>query len=71
MCGKEFEKKSNCQKYCSKECCHRDMDAEYRRRGKEKKKIASMRRNVSIVDIDAEARSVGMTYGKYVAKYGL
>lgn len=72
-CGKEFEKTSNSQKYCSVECRNNDMGYVYRMRKKENKKAKKTKANVTknpyawILELDKEGKKVGLSYGKYVA----
>ncbi len=66
-CGKLFEAYSDNKAYCSEECV---------KEGMEKKKAARLVRKtkkpkVSAAEIARKAREEHLTYGQYVAKYGL
>lgn len=70
MCFREFLTKSH-RAECCPECRTRrmyDVQAEYRRRKKEAKKAKQVSR---ISEIAALAAAEGMSYGQYVAKYGV
>lgn len=83
VCGKVFQKDKYraAKKYCSQEC--RDSAQLESKRNYDRKNYATIydRRktrknkkkfnNQSIVDITVAARKEGMTYGQYVAKYGV
>ena len=63
VCGKEFERKTSAQKYCSEKCRN---DAYYEKykspyNKKEEKKIPSL------IEMNRLAKEQGMTYGQYVA----
>lgn len=76
VCGKEFEPRTRSQNTCSPECANarrmslnRDWNARARARRRaekaEKERSKSGRR--TLAEISAEARNIGMSYGKYVA----
>ena len=60
MCGKEYRPEHPRQKYCSEGCRY-----PHRSIKEESKKPMS-----TLAEINAKARSLGMHYGDYVAKYG-
>ena len=74
ICGTQFTSaKSNVQKYCSTECAAeaaRIRNEENKRLYAERKRHAG-EKNKSLVDIDRRAKAEGLTYGQYVAKYGI
>lgn len=59
-CGKEFIRKSK-QKYCSLNC------KEWMMHGKKKEKPKEPKQVKTFVEINREAKELGMSYGKYVA----
>lgn len=75
-CGKLFWPNSGHQKYCSKECCDKEAkirDDRNRAQSEQNKKIReylkeSNKRRKVLVNINAEAKKEGLTYGQYVAK---
>lgn len=68
VCGNEFVTKNINAKYCGRECTK----IAYRGRYKyEKRKSDVQSRSKSLVEIDKEAEKLGLSYGKYVAKFGL
>ena len=78
-CGKIFLPNSGSQKYCSKECSriviNQNEAEKSRERDRQKKqeeyfKEAKKRRKV-LININAEAKKEGLTYGQYVARHGL
>lgn len=64
-CGAEFEAIPVSRKYCCYEC-KKIMD---RKRWSDRSKKTYKRS--ALGEISAEAKKAGMTYGKYVAMYGL
>lgn len=66
ICGNPFDGKPN-QIYCSVECVKTARKMRYDAIAFSKKS----RRNEDVVEIAVKARQEGMSYGKYVAKYGL
>lgn len=76
VCGKQFMKTSNIQKYCSVPCRikvqriqNRNWLREYAKRMREEKFLAvhPIKRIETIEEVVAKANAAGMTYGKYVA----
>lgn len=80
-CGNEFEGR-NQQRYCSKSC--KDKMNEFSGIKYQHKELVEKSQYVqkakrgrpkykgpSILEIDAAARKEGLTYGQYVAKYGI
>ena len=78
-CGKLFLPSGGHQKYCSKECCDKEAkirDDRNRAQSEQNKKIReylkeSNKRRKVLVNINAEAKKEGLTYGQYVARHGL
>lgn len=76
-CGKRFIPKHRAEKYCSERCLEegaRKLRNERNRIRSKMKKIANEKKPqlpVTIVNIAVEAKKEGLTYGQYVAKYGL
>ena len=78
-CGKLFLPSGGAQKYCSKECCDEEAkirDNANREQSEQNKKIReylkeSSKRRKILVNINAEAKKEGLTYGQYVARHGL
>ena len=71
-CGQEFERVNNNQRYCSAECkanMQKKRMAIYaetqKKRNAEKKIKEKMNKMPALIDISAEARKAGMSYGKY------
>lgn len=64
-CGKKFPKVRQTKLYCSEECRKKYWD-ELRRSAYKKKHRNTA--NEDLVEVAAEARDAGMTYGQYVAK---
>lgn len=65
-CGKTFESKRR-KKYCSHECyllCNGKM-----RNTSKPKKTKGKKKIMTIAEINEAARSEGLTYGEYVARY--
>ena len=85
ICGKEFVrgKHQQSKKYCNPECriianrinaknfrdTNRDKINEMRR--EKRKKTIKVSNNQLIIKIDELARKEGLSYGQYVAKYGV
>ena len=78
-CGKLFLPKSGPQKYCSKECGRIALNKKSAEKSREDRfhkeqekylKEAKKRRKV-LININAEAKKEGLTYGQYVARHGL
>ncbi len=82
ICGKEFEKRRADHRFCSVECRRANEKVAVKGRTakhKEKKKQEMIKEAVrlakksenhdAIADIAIKARSLGMSYGQYVAKY--
>ena len=72
MCGKRFEKKNSTHKYCSSSCSEKAK----RKKQYEEFKVGEERRvegvrGKSIQEIVKEATKAGMSYGMYVARFGL
>jgi len=80
-CGKTFEHNNTQTKYCGNECraaVQREQNLRHRRKyldrqatkpkAKRKPKIEKPK---TLSEIAAAAREAGMTYGEYVAKYGI
>lgn len=72
QCGKTFVKKCRGkQKFCSKECCGKYMNAqkttEEKQKEKEQKTSKKVAAGSSIAEISRLAREAHMTYGQYVA----
>ena len=65
-CGQEFERVNNNQRYCSAEC-KANMQKKRMAIYAEKKIKKKMNKMPALIDISAEARKAGMSYGKYVA----
>lgn len=65
-CGEIFEDrtKNGSQKYCSKYCAYRKKHMGYTPLFKHKPKTAGMK---EIINLDAQAKEKGMSYGQYVA----
>lgn len=81
-CRSPFVSKRKDQICCSKECSasyHREKEKQKKKEeaalDKQLREGSSRKRSkpgtMSAVEIDAAARAAGMTYGQYVAKYGL
>ena len=75
-CGKEFENPGGKRLTCSPECRKaraRKVQSESRRQKRQKDRYMSRRtkRGRPLSKIAAAARDVHMTYGQYVAKYGI
>lgn len=74
ICSAEFEAKGNHAMYCidCKKKIRKEQDAQKRERMSaikiERKPIPKPK--VSIAEQDRRSKAAGMTYGKYVAKYG-
>lgn len=73
-CGTPFETNRNAQRFCSVACRDvgkRERQAIYSKRGeekrREKKRMVMTKENKSLIELSAEARNAGMTYGQYVA----
>ncbi len=61
-CGKEFS--ADCvKKYCSDRCCHLANTP--------KRKIVHGKVNVSLAEVARRSRDENLSYGQFVAKYGL
>ena len=74
ICGMQFTSaKSNTKKYCSVECVveAKRLRCEQNRRFCAERKRHAGEKNKSIVEIDRRAKDEGLTYGQYVAKYGI
>ena len=74
-CGKEFVPKSGNQIYCSKRCGIKKARDEGRRLDKkpaekEKKAVNKTENMREIARIDRSAREKGLSYGRYIARYG-
>lgn len=67
ICSSKFVAYST-QKYCSKKCYY---VSKIRYGGSRYKSGKKTKNNSDLVDIDRLAREEGLTYGQYVAKYGL
>lgn len=73
ICGKTFTSTANVVKYCSKECCN-EMT---RRRGREKTKAKSMKKNTSLDErikaLNAYNKKHGtnLSYGKFMSLPGV
>ena len=75
FCGKEFVPKSGNQIYCSKRCGIKKARDEGRRLDKKpaekEKKVVNKTENMrEIARIDRSAREKGLSYGRYIARYG-
>lgn len=80
ICGKEFSPSARNQKYCGTECglkANRERQKAYRENTKSMKE-KEVRRNahtrkkkLTISDINAMALKEGLSYGKFIGKYGL
>lgn len=81
-CGAKFETTRNDKLYCCDECriyvCRNRISArekEERRQDREvreRMKVRKKRRpKMSVAEIEAKAQKEGLSYGLYVAKYGL
>lgn len=74
-CGCAFKPNREWQAFCSEKCCraYHVKENRYKRleRRLESKKEPKRGKKLSLTDISVEARKAGMTYGEYVAKYGL
>ena len=75
QCGRYFKRVNNAQRYCCAECAkegnlrtRRELQRLRRKRAKEE---MQRQKGKTLTDIAEEASKAGMTYGKYVAKYGL
>lgn len=64
-CGESFLTRQKSRLYCSEECRKKYWD-ELRRLTYKKKHSNAV--NEELVEVAAEARDAGMTYGQYVAK---
>lgn len=67
ICGKSFIGLVQ-QKYCCKECA---MMANKRCQQESKVRRQHKKTNASLIDIVRKSKEEGLTYGQYVAKYGL
>lgn len=75
FCGAEFS--GNYQKtFCSKTCRQKSWLAQQREsykddfKRKDKQKPVPKKKPTSILEIQAKASALGLSYGKYIAKYG-
>ena len=72
-CEGRFEATFSAAKYCCPECKYRGnlkRQEEYRQR-KAEEKVQKSIKGMTIADINAAARKVGMNYGQYVALHNL
>lgn len=72
VCGKYFARTHNAQKFCSDDCrvaSTREREKRNRFNSKIRKRVK--KQNRSIADITQAAIKEHLTYGQYVAKYGL
>lgn len=74
-CGKKFVPKSGNQIYCSKRCGIKKARDEGRRLDKKpaekEKNVVNKTENMrEIARIDRSAREKGLSYGRYIARYG-
>lgn len=71
-CGKDFVSDHALKVCCSRECQHerdkRKINENNRSIRQKSKAIRSTEKQ--IIDINAKARALGMSYGQYVARYG-
>ena len=72
VCGRTFTSTAHARKYCDIECAR---DASYIRSAERVRKYRMRARHAtkgdSLAKINTLAREEGLTYGKYVAKYGI
>ncbi len=68
ICGKEFETKSDHAKYCSDRCMEK---AAYSKNIECLKLKMQTGRKLSILEINELALSEHLSYGQFVAKYGI
>lgn len=76
VCGKEFGAWNTNQKFCSQNCKHEaslKSGESYREKQREKaeQQAKECKKKQAVVNIAAEARKAGMSYGKYVAMMNL
>ena len=73
VCGAVFAPFNDRQVYCSKSCCSRKNNEEVRRIRQQKRTELKPKSKpgVPIKDVVKAAMASGMTYGKYVQRYGL
>lgn len=69
VCGKKFQPVARTQIYCSKVCAKK-RDRELRRE-RELAQREEKKKSNALIDIAVAARREGMSYGQYVAKYGV
>lgn len=74
ICGKEFTPKARNQICCSIKCGNRRnillMESKRKKPKPEKKNIVK-KPTLSLTDIQKMAQKEGISYGQYIAKYGL
>lgn len=75
ICGKEFTAENNKFRFCSPECKEEGIKLNIKNSDKRKaERLKAKKRtktNMSLSEIEAEARKHGMRYGEYVGKMGL
>ncbi len=73
-CGKTFTPRGTVDKYCSDDCRYavqKERSRTYNRNYKAKKKAPKPEQKRSIGEIALAAKKAGMSYGEYVAKFGV
>ena len=73
-CGKVFTKNSGPQKFCSKECYLSQRRESYdpvKRREERKRRQKPAKPDSELARINRQAREIGLSYGQYVARYGV
>ena len=81
-CGAKFVSDRSDKLYCSHKCCLYENRKSWSEKQKAERKIEREiregirprnggKKHKSIAEIDAEARKEGISYGKFIAKYGL
>lgn len=76
ICGRLFTTSHSRQRTCSEECkkeLHRRNVESYQQKQLEESKarVTSYESQQELIDIAVLAKQAGMSYGQYVAKYGL
>lgn len=69
VCGNKFQPVARTQIYCGKVCAKKG-DREIKRKRELAKKEEKKKSN-ALIDIAVAARREGLSYGQYVAKYGV
>lgn len=70
VCGKSFVKHHGQQKYCTPECRERNEKGDFYLDMPQKAYKSPGGNQGGIAAVAAQARAVGMTYGRYVSQYG-